>query len=415
MPQLSKMLQTIPLNPIRFITPLIEAREKEGIFFYKLNIGQPDLEIEPAISEFYSSEKIINHIEYTNSQGIQSLREAWANDYYEGKFTSAGVMITNGSSEGMLFITLALLNEGEANLTFSPIYPNYESFAHMTGRKIISVPRLAKEGYRFPSKNVIEQTIKDNLNIKVITIISPDNPTGYVMTGEEIDMIFSLATQYDLWVVIDEAYRDIRFNKQSTAVSDYISNKKEWMNRSIFLSSTSKEFSACGLRVGALISTNTDLVKEIVKLGMPRLSVNEVAQLSAIKALSLPRTARKNVMEKYKKRRDVVVEIFNELGVDVIKPEGALYFLPDLAPLGITDSIDFAKWMVGKYYWTDSDGTKKSVVVTPGGGFYPSGSNDEGKSLIRIAYVVDEEKLKEAMNILKMGITEFIRVNKRRN
>lgn len=407
MPQISKMLKTIPLNPIRFLTPLVEAREKEGIHFYKLNIGQPDLEIESAISEYYSSIKKINHIEYTNSQGILKLREVWANNYYEGKFTSEGVMITNGSSEGMLFVTLALLNEGESNLTFSPIYPNYESFAHLTGRKIVSIPRAASSGYCFPPKDIIENTIKNDKSIKVITIISPDNPTGYVMTGDEIEMIFDLATRYDLWVVVDEAYRDIRFDPKSVAISDYIANKKGWMDRTIFLSSTSKEFSACGLRVGALISTNTDLIKEIVKLGMPRLSVNEVAQLSAVKALSLPRTARETVMKKYMKRRDVVVEIFKELGMNVIKPEGALYFLPDLSKFGISDSIDFAKWMVDKFYWTDPLGIKKSVVVAPGGGFYPMGSNEGGKSLIRIAYVVGEDKLREAMKVLKLGITKY--------
>lgn len=415
MPQISKMLKSIPLNPIRFLTPLIEQREKEGINFYKLNIGQPDLEMESTISKFFSDVGSIKHIEYTNSQGITKLREAWANEYYEGKFSSDGVLITNGSSEAMLFVTLSLMNEGECNLTFSPIYPNYESFAHITGRKIVAIPRYAKNGYSFPNSDIIEKTIKENPGIKAVTIISPDNPTGYVMTEGEIDTVFNLAEKYDLWVVVDEAYRDIRFNKQTVAVSDHIATNKDWMQRTVFLSSMSKEFSACGLRVGALLSSNVGLIKEITKLGMPRLSVNEVAQNSAVEALKLSRKTRASIMETYKKRRDCVIEIFKELGIEVAIPEGALYFLPDLSTLGIKNSLDFAKWMVEKYYFTDENGCKKSVVVTPGAGFYPHGDNAEGNSLIRIAYVIGEEKLKEAMEILKLGIMEYVRVNKQTN
>lgn len=410
MPQISNMLKILPLNPIRFLTPIIEKREKEGVHFYKLNIGQPDLEIDPYIEKAIHqccSAQVYKHIEYTNSQGLIEIRKAWSEGYYEGFFDPDQVLITNGSSEGMMLSYLGLLNPDETNLTFAPIYPNYDAYAHITGRKVISINRKSNNGYKMPTKDEIEEVLKNDKSIKMITIISPDNPTGYVMNEDEIEAIFYLAEKYDLWVVVDEAYRDIRFERASTVASDYLKKHTKYVDRCIFLATISKEFSGCGIRIGAMISRNTEIIKEMTRLVMPRLSVSEISQKICIDALYSPREMRLKVMETYRERRDVVIEELSNIGLQVVEPQGALYVLPDLSFVGINDSLKFSKWLVEEFT-CNNFGRNESVVVTPGNGFFTQNDPNASKSLIRIAYVIGGDELRKAIQILGIGIKKYV-------
>ena len=340
MSQLSPLIKKLPINPIRFLTPLVEKREHDGIEFYKINIGQPDLKADILITNsFKKFSNEFENIEYTSANGRKETRKAWSHGYYEGKFDPKDVVLTNGGSEGMMLCYLALLDNDQANLTFSPIYPNYESYAVITNRKIYSIPRKVETGYAMPSKETVDNFIQKHPDIKVITLISPDNPTGAVMKEKEIINIFELAEKYDLWVIVDEAYRDIRFNDDSVVISDIVSKHKKWMQRTVFIATNSKEFSACGLRSGALLCRNEMVINAIIKLVRPRLSTNEINQKVIIKALYSPRENRKSIKEIYKKRRDVVINAFEEMGIKMHTPEGSLYCLPDLAQVGIKDTF----------------------------------------------------------------------------
>jgi aspartate aminotransferase len=406
--QTSQLIENLPTNPIRFLTPLVEAREKQGVNFFKINIGQPDLKTNPLLTaelNRLANTSAYEHIAYTSANGLYETREAWAQGYYEDKFKPEDVVLVNGGSEAMYLSYLCLLNQGEANLTFSPIYSNYIAFAKTTRRKIYSIPRKFSEGYHLPAKAEIEQFIKNHPDIKAITIISPDNPTGAVLTKKEVHLIFELAEKYDLWVIIDEAYRDIRFDKSMLPVSDLIYTKDQWMERAVFIATVSKEFSACGLRFGALLSKNKEVVTGIIKLVRSRLSVNEITQKISCKALNAPRSSRAKISSVYQKRRDVVIDKLQQLNIDIHPPEGALYCLPDLKEVGIKDTFKFAKWLVEEFT-VKQNGKEYSVVVTPGAGFFAE-SKPEYNSLIRIAYVLKEDCLSQAMDILAQGIKQY--------
>ena len=410
MATLSNTVLDLPINPIRFLTPIIEKKEKEGVSFYKLNIGQPDIDTDPeilnAIRKIVSKEDY-KVIKYSSANGLYPTRKAWAEGYYEGVISPDGVVVTNGSSEGMLLAYYAMLNPGDSNLVFSPLYPNYEAYAHISGRRLVVLSRDVKQGYPLPPVEDIESAIVSDGKVKVVTLISPDNPTGYVYSEAEIESIYSLAEKYDIWVVVDEAYRDIRFNPETKPIFDVVRDKKNYMNRTLFLSTVSKEYSACGIRMGALCSTNLELIKGLTRLTMPRLSTNEIAQLAICEVLHKKRSERGKVMLEYKSRRDVVISALRKMGISVVEPQGALYVLPDMSTVGITDTFKFSKWLVEDYYVEMEDGSKKSIVVAPGSGFYPQTATFRSNSMIRIAYVLNSEDLEKAMDILAKAVEKY--------
>ena len=392
--KLSKKIEACELSPIQKFYPYASAAQKRGIRIHHLNIGQPDIQTPPAYFE-----AIANYREtvlaYAPSPGIPPLIAA-VQRYYARlgvPLDEDDILITTGGSEALLMTMLCILDEGSEVLIPEPFYPNYHSFVSMAGGKIRPIQTAPEDGYRFARREQIVPQI--NQNTRAILITNPGNPTGTVLTQEELGLIAQIAVEHDLYLICDEVYREFIYDGGELTTAARLPGIEENL---VLIDSVSKRFSACGARIGALITRNRKLMAGVTKLSQARLSVATLDQVGAAALYSVPADYFEQTREEYQRRRDVCYRKLLEIpGVVTCEPKGAFY---TMAKLPVDDAEDFQMFLLKEF-----EDNGETVMFAPGSGFYATPG--AGVSEIRIAYVRCEEELERALELLRIAIERY--------
>ncbi|HQO76380.1 MAG TPA: pyridoxal phosphate-dependent aminotransferase [Candidatus Saccharicenans sp.] len=391
---ISRRAQEIQASPIRKLKPLADDAKKRGIHIFHLNIGDPDIPTpQPVIEAFRAYHDPI--LGYGPSQGFDELRQAIA-DYFRGygiKLTADNVLITIGGSEAIHFSFSVVADPGEEIIIPEPFYTNYNGFATFADVKIVPLPLKVEDGFRLPPTEEIEALITPKT--RAILLCSPNNPTGTVYTEEELQRVVALVRKHNLFLIGDEVYKEF--------VYDGLKHKsllefKEVEDQVIVVDSISKRFSCCGARIGAVITRNQEVYQAILKFAQARLCPPSVEQYAAIAAYKMGMGYFEPIRQEYQRRRDVLYKGLTSIpGVVLRQPRGAFYAF---CRLPIKDSENFVRWML-----SDFSVNQKTVMVAPGPGFYASPGR--GQNEVRIAYVLKEEDLIEAIEILRLGLEKY--------
>lgn len=390
----SKRGNLMPASSIRKLIPYADEAKKRGIGVYHLNIGQPDVETP---YEIFSAIRGYKGpvLKYGPSQGIELLRVA-ISDYfkeYNINVEPEEILVTTGGSEAILFSMLVLCDPEDEIIVPEPFYANYNGLAHISGVKLIPVSTLPENGFHLPHRS--EFIDKISKRTRAILVCSPNNPTGTVYTREEMEMVANIAKERNLFVLSDEVYREFVFEGgRAVSILD-IGGMEE---RAIIVDSISKRFSACGARIGFIACKNRDVYKNLLKFAQARLCPPTIEEYGAIAGFKSRKRFIQEMILTYKKRRDVAYEEILKLpGVFVKKPKGAFYAM---IKLPVTDAEKFIIWLLRDF---NVDG--KTVMLAPGNGFYatPGLGRDEA----RIAFILKEDKMRDAIKILGEGLERY--------
>ena len=384
-------------SPMRKFHPYAVEAEKQGKKIYHLNIGQPDLPTPPAyyeaIREF--AEKTLA---YAESPGMPVLIDA-IRDYYEElgvELNPSDVLITTGGSEALLLTCLSILDPYTEVIIPEPYYPNYTTFVHAAGGVIRALPTNPWEGYRYANRERIESLITKNT--RAIMITNPGNPTGVVLTRKEMWMIADIAKKHNLFLICDEVYREFCYDDKFGVPT--MARFHDIDDNLVIIDSVSKRFSACGARVGCVITRNKELQQALLKFCQSRLSVATIDQVGAAALYDVDHEFFRVCKAEYQKRRDVVISKLRAIpGVVVEEPMGAFYVM---ASLPVDDSDKFQYWLLQEFE-TDGD----TVMFAPGAPFYETPG--KGINEVRIAYVLNQNDLERAMDVLAEGIACYQR------
>ncbi|MBQ6572306.1 MAG: pyridoxal phosphate-dependent aminotransferase [Alistipes sp.] len=394
MPNISERAVRMPASPIRKLVPLADAAKRRGVKIYHLNIGQPDL---PTPQEGLDALSKIDRklLEYSPSDGFLSLREKLVGyyDQYQIKLSPDDIIITTGGSEAVLFAFMSCLNPGDEIIVPEPAYANYMAFAISAGAVIRTVSTSIEEGFSLPKVEQFEELI--NERTRGILICNPNNPTGYLYTRKEMNRIRDLVKKYDLFLFSDEVYREFIYTG-----SPYISAcHLEGIEQNVVLiDSVSKRYSECGIRIGALITKNHELRKAVMKFCQARLSPPLIGQIVAEASLDVSRKYMIRTYEEYIERRNCLIDGLNKIdGVYSPIPMGAFY---TVVRLPIDDSNRFCEWCL-----TDFEYEGATVMLAPASGFYSDSCM--GKDEVRIAYVLEKNELKKALEILQKALEAY--------
>lgn len=384
-------------SPMRKFHPYAVAAEQEGKKIYHLNIGQPDLSTPPAYYEAMRSfDK--STLAYDASPGNPLLIKAIQN-YYQGlgvELESRDILVTTGGSEALLLTCLSILDPYTEVIIPEPYYPNYTTFVHAAGGVIRALPTNPWEGYRYASRERIESLITKNT--RAILITNPGNPTGVVLDKKEMRMIADIAKEHDLFLICDEVYREFCYDEKFGIPT--MARFHDIDDNLVIIDSVSKRFSACGARVGCVVTKNKDLQGALLKFCQSRLSVATVDQLGAAALYSVDHDFFRKSKEEYRVRRDTVISRLRQIpGVVVEEPMGAFYVM---ASLPVDDSDKFQHWLLQEF---DDDGD--TVMFAPGAPFYETPG--KGINEVRIAYVLKQQDLERAMTVLAKGIAVYQR------
>lgn len=392
---ISQRAARMPASPIRKLVPLSDQAKARGLRVYHLNIGQPDI---PTPPEFMDAIRNYDRavLEYGNSKGGAGYLKGLAG-YYQHcgiDVEPKDIQVTTGGSEAIIFAMMCVASVGDEIIVFEPFYTNYNGFAMMADVKLAPYALEAENGFHLPSRERIESLVTPRT--RAILVCSPNNPTGTVYSREEMEMLAAISRDRNLFLLSDEVYREFIYEGSHTSVMhlDGISD------RAILLDSVSKRYSACGARIGCLVSRNKQVMDAVLCMGQARLCSPSIEQAGAAQALKLKDDYFRGIAEEYRRRRDTVYdELMKIPGVVCLKPSGAFYIM---AKLPIKDVEDFARWML-----TDFSLGGATTMIAPGPGFYatPGKGHDEA----RIAYVLNVDDLKRAMQILAAGIEAYNR------
>ncbi|MFD3157131.1 pyridoxal phosphate-dependent aminotransferase [Haloimpatiens sp. FM7330] len=397
--KLSNRVQEMQFSPIRKLGPYAVDAKNKGIDVYHLNIGQPDIETPQTFFEGIEHYHD-NVLKYSNSQGIDKLLDSFIKYYkkWDVNFEKDEMMITNGGSEAIIFTLMAIADKDDEIIIPEPFYTNYNGFAASAGVNVVPFITKAENGFHLPSKEEI--TNKITPRTRAILISNPGNPTGVVYTYEELRMLADIVKEHDLYLITDEVYREFVYDNLKYTSTLYM---EDVLDRVILIDSISKRYSACGARIGLVASKNKELIHQILKFGQTRLCVPTIEQLAASNLINTPKQYFDDVKKEYEARRNILFENLCKIpGVVCKKPKGAFYVI---AKLPIKSAEDFAKWLL-----TDFNYNNKTVMVAPAQGFYAT--QGLGKDEIRISYCLNQHSLKDAMNILKIALQKYIKIEK---
>lgn len=392
--KLSRRIISMQESPVRKLVPFALEAKKRGVKVYHLNIGQPNIETPKVFMEAIRDYDT-SIIKYSYSQGEPVLIDAVI-EYFKRNnmnYDSQNVLITNGGSEALKFTTIATCNPGDEVLIPEPFYTNYDSFMVEAGVNLVPFTTKAEAGFKLPNKEEIVKHITSKT--RAILFSNPGNPTGKILSLDEMELIKEIAIEYDLFIISDEVYRKMAFDD----VKSYSMGELKGIDdRLVIIDSVSKRFSACGARIGVIISKNIDLMKNILKLCQARLAVSTLDQIGSAALYKLPCSYTDQIKEIYQKRRDIVYETLSAIpGVVCKKPQGAFYVV---AKLPVKSTEDFCVWLLNEYNYKG-----ETLMLAPVEGFY--GTKGLGVDEIRLAYVLDEDDLKKAMNILKEALKVY--------
>lgn len=392
--QISDKGKAVPASPIRKLVSYANKAKERGIRVFHLNIGQPDIAT-PEIALEVVRRLQISVIEYTDSAGNHTLRSALTG-YYQRlgiHITEDNILITTGGSEAILFAFMSTLNEGDEIIIPEPFYANYTAFAVMVGAKIKTVTATIENGFALPPISEFEKLITPRT--KGIVIINPNNPTGYLYSKEELEALAGIVKKHDLYLYSDEVYRRYCYDG---AQHFSVMNLKGIEQNTILFDSMSKRYSECGIRVGAIITRNQDILAASLKFGMARLCPPALGQIAAEASLETSDEYFHNVHEEYVRRRNFMVEALNKIpGVVCPMPKGAFY---SIVKLPVDDAEKFAQWLLEEF-----DYNGQTVMLAPASGFYHTPGL--GKNEVRVAYVLKTSDLQKAIEVLAEALKVY--------
>ena len=394
MPSISTKGNLMPESPIRKLVPYAEKAKQKGIKVFHLNIGQPDIETpKNAINAVKNAD--IKILAYSKSEGDLVLREK-ISEYYKTfnvLVSSSEIIVTSGASEALLFSIGSIMDPNDEIIIPEPFYANYNGFSVANGVKIVPIFSSIDDNFSLPNIEEFENLITDKT--KAILICNPNNPTGYVYSKEELKRLIKIVKKHNLFLIVDEVYREFTYDGIShTSIMEF----NEISENAIVIDSVSKRYSMCGARIGCIISKNKEFLNTAMKFAQARLSPPSLAQIASTAALDTGKDYFEKIIEEYNKRRVVLIKGLKDiLGVKVSEPKGAFYCV---AELPVDDSEDFAKWLLESYNLN-----KKTIMIAPAGGFYSTPNT--GNNQVRIAYVLNENDLKDSIEILKKGLIEY--------
>jgi aspartate aminotransferase len=394
MPVISNKANDMPASPIRKLVPYAEAAKKKGIKIFHLNIGQPDIETPPSFLNAVKNADI-KVLEYSHSAGNESYRKKLCHYYkeYDINIDHNDVIITCGGSEAIEIAMMTCFNGGDEIIIPEPFYANYNGFSKAADVTVKPIRSYIESGFALPPIEEFEKAI--TAKTKGIMICNPGNPTGYLYTKAELEALRDLVKKHDLFLLSDEVYREFCYDGKEYISVMHLSGIE---NNVILLDSISKRYSACGARIGAMISKNKAVMAAAIKFAQARLSPPSYGQIGSEAALDTPKSYFEGVKKEYVARRDYVIEALNKMeGVFCPKPSGAFYCI---AKLPIDNADKFCQWLLEEFNYN-----QQTVMLAPATGFYSTPG--AGANEVRIAYVLKIEDLKNAMLCLQEALKVY--------
>lgn len=383
----------MPASPIRKLVPYAEAAKKRGTRVYHLNIGQPDIETpKPVLDAVRHSDFKV--LEYSHSAGNESYRNKLTG-YYKSvgiEVTASQIIVTTGGSEAIQFAFMACLDAGDEVIIPEPFYANYNGFAVAAGVTVVPVTSHIENGFALPPVAEIEKKI--TTRTRAIVICNPNNPTGYLYSQEEMDELKDIVIKHDLYLFSDEAYREFCYEGHQVSAM-HLKGAEEHV---VMMDTISKRYSACGGRIGALVTKNQQVLDAVMKFAQARLSPPSFAQIAGEAAIDLPADYFDTTKAAYQARRDLIVKRLNAMeGVFCPNPGGAFYAI---AQLPIDDADRFCQWLLEHFSYNN-----QTVMLAPATGFY--GTPGLGKKEVRLAYVLNLNDINAAMDCLQKALPAY--------
>ncbi len=394
MPKISNKGLELPQSAIRKLVPFADAAKERGIHVYHLNIGQPDIETPQGALDALANTKI-GVLEYSHSAGILSYRKRLC-DYYHRhgiELTPNQILVTTGGSEALQMAFTVCLNPGDEIIIPEPYYTNYNTFACLCDAKIVTIPSDIRNGFALPPIEDFEKAITPRT--KAIMICNPNNPTGYLYSKEELLKVAGLVKKYDLYLFADEVYREFCYDGHP----HFSVMQLEELERNVILfDSVSKRYSACGARVGCMVTRNAEVYTHAMRLAQARLSPPSFGQIFAEAAIDTPQEYFDKVQAEYVARRNVIVEGINKIpGCFCPMPKGAFYTMIDLP---VDDSDKFCQWLLTDFCYNNA-----TVMLAPATGFYAD--PERGRHQARITYCICIDDLKAAIRCLEEALKVY--------
>jgi len=393
-PAISQRGITTPESPIRKLAPYAAQARARGIKVHNVNIGQPDIVTPP---EFYQAirEHVDKVLRYGPSNGLPTFTKSLEQYYHRNGYrhiAQKDIMVTTGGSEAIIFSMMAIASPGDEMIVFEPFYPNYNGFSKMAAVNLVPVGTNPETGYNLPPRDTIEEKITPRT--RAILICSPNNPTGTILSRDEMSVIRDLALKHDLFVISDEVYREFVFEGVHTSILAF----PELSQHAIMADSLSKRYSACGARIGCIVSKNVAIMETTLKFGQARLCPPTLGQVGSTALVDHGDKYFADMIAEYKHRRNTVYETLMQIpGVHCQKPPGAFYVM---VTLPVNDVEDFSRWLL-----SDFDLNGETTLIAPGPGFYATPGR--GTHEARIAYVLNSDDLRKATNVIKEALKVY--------
>ncbi|MBL7766475.1 MAG: pyridoxal phosphate-dependent aminotransferase [Chitinophagaceae bacterium] len=394
MPHISNRGEQMPPSPIRKLVPYAEAAKKRGTKVFHLNIGQPDIVTpKPVLDAVRNMNMTV--LEYSHSAGFESYRKKLTEYYrrFDIELTPNQIIVTTGGSEAILFAMMACLDPGDEIIIPEPFYANYNGFSVASQVNIFPISSRIEDGFKLPPIEDFEKNITSRT--KAIMICNPNNPTGYLYSAEEMNVLRDLCLKHDLYLFSDEAYREFCYDGHKHISAMNLDGLDQHV---ILLDTISKRYSACGGRIGAFITKNKAVYDAAMKFAQARLSPPTFAQIAGEAAVDLPADYFEGVKAEYLKRRDLLVSRLNKIpGVFCPNPGGAFYAM---AKLPVESAEDFCRWLLESFSYNG-----QTVMMAPASGFYATPGL--GKNEVRFAYVLNTDDINQAMDCLEKALETY--------
>lgn len=394
MPVISHRGAMMPPSPIRKLVPYADAAKKRGTKVYHLNIGQPDIETPSSILDAvkHTDMKVL---EYSPSAGFESYRKKLV-EYYKRNdinVTSNQIIVTTGGSEAITFAIMSCLDPGDEIIIPEPFYANYNGFSTSSGVKVVPIPSGIDTGFALPPIEAFEKAVTPQT--KAIMICNPNNPTGYLYSLEELNILKEICLKHDLFLFSDEAYREFCYDGHKHISALSLEGLEE---NAILLDTISKRYSACGGRIGAFVTRNQQVLDAAMKFAQARLSPPTFAQILGEAAVDLPADYFNEVHAEYTLRRDILVKRLNAIpGVKCPNPGGAFYAM---AQLPVDNAENFCQWLLEEFSHNGA-----TVMMAPAAGFYATPG--KGRNEVRLAYVLNKDDINAAMDCLAAALKAY--------
>lgn len=394
MPVISHRGSSMPPSPIRKLVPYAEAAAKKGVKVHYLNIGQPDIETPPQILQAVKDTDM-KVLAYSHSAGEESYRKKLVEYYAQNgvDVTHDQIIVTTGGSEAILFAIMSCLDPGDEIIIPEPFYANYNGFATSAGVKIVPISSKIEDGFALPSISEFEQAVTPRT--KAIMICNPNNPTGYLYSEEELDILRDICLKYNLFLFSDEAYREFCYDGRKHISALSLVGLEQ---HAILVDTISKRYSACGGRIGAFVTKNEQVLGAAMKFAQARLSPPSFAQIMGEAAVDLPADYFEGVHAEYFSRRNTLVKRLQSMeGVECPMPGGAFYAM---AKLPVDDAETFCQWLLSDFSYHGA-----TLMMAPAAGFYATPG--QGKQEVRLAYVLNENDINNAMDCLEEALKQY--------